>query len=165
VLCVLVVVTCLQLCVCVCACMCVVLYILFCYALFSYSLISPFQTLPVNQQMYLCDTFRLIAVCPNYYLCPFPLPSPPAALCLRAISIDVWVGGLQGECGKKLGVSKLCLFIFVFNIRKVMLSNNKCYDNSEYPAMRTFPQLVFPKTCNYVKLHVIPNAKYYVISV
>jgi hypothetical protein len=26
--------------------------------------------------MYLCDTYHLIAVCPNYYLFPFPHPSP-----------------------------------------------------------------------------------------
>jgi hypothetical protein len=69
--------------------LCVVLYIVFSYALFSYLHITSLQFLPVSQQMYLCDTFRLIAVCPNYYLFPFPHPSPTAAILLVAISIDV----------------------------------------------------------------------------
>jgi hypothetical protein len=69
--------------------MCVVLYTVISYALFSYVHITSFQFLPGHQQMYLCDTFRLIAVCPNYYLFPFPQPSPPAAILLVAISIDV----------------------------------------------------------------------------
>jgi hypothetical protein len=73
---------------CVCV-LCVVMYIVFGYTLFSYLHITLFQFLPVNQQMYLCDTFRLIAVCPNYYLSPFPNPSPAAAILLVAISIDV----------------------------------------------------------------------------
>jgi hypothetical protein len=79
--------------VCVCvrtrACMCVVLYTVFSYALFPYLHITSFQFLPVNQQMYLCDTFLLFAVCPNYYLFPFPHPSLPAAILLVAISVDV----------------------------------------------------------------------------
>jgi hypothetical protein len=75
--------------ICVQVCVCVVLYIMFTYTLFSYLLIKLFQFLPFNHQMYLCDTFCLIAVCPNYYLSPFPNPSPAAAILLVAISIDV----------------------------------------------------------------------------
>jgi hypothetical protein len=56
----------LVICVQVCVCVCVVLYIVFSYTLCSYLHITTFQFLPVNQQMYLCDTFRLIAVCQNY---------------------------------------------------------------------------------------------------
>jgi hypothetical protein len=44
------------------------LYIVLFNALFLNMHITPFQFLPVSQQMYLCDTFRLIAVCPNYYV-------------------------------------------------------------------------------------------------
>jgi hypothetical protein len=70
-----------------CVCVCV-LCIMFSYTL-SYFHITSFQFLPVNQQMNLCDTFCLIAVCPNYYLLSLPHPSPPAAILLVAISIDV----------------------------------------------------------------------------
>jgi hypothetical protein len=78
----------------VCVSVCVHVHVccmvhVFSYALISYFHITSFQFLPVNHQMYLCDTFCLIAVCPRYYLLPFPHPSPPAAILFVAISIDV----------------------------------------------------------------------------
>jgi hypothetical protein len=52
--------------------------------------------------------------------------------------------GQQVKHEKQLRVSKLYLFICVFNIMKVMLSN-KCYDNSECTAMSMFLWLIHPK--------------------
>jgi hypothetical protein len=78
-----------------CWCVCVVLYIVFSYALFSYLHITSFQFLPVNQRMYLCDTFRLIAVCPNHYLFPSPHHQLPSSLWQSALMLCL-VGGVGG---------------------------------------------------------------------
>jgi len=40
-------------------------------------------------RMYLCDMLCLIPVCPNYYLFPIPLPSPPADILLVVTTFDV----------------------------------------------------------------------------
>jgi hypothetical protein len=66
-------------------------------------------------RLYLCDTLRLIAVCPNYYLFPFAHPSPPAAIVPVAISIDV-VYEQVGMKGKQVKYAKQ--FISVVKIIK-----------------------------------------------
>jgi hypothetical protein len=125
---------------------------------FPYLHITSFQFLPVNQQLYLCDTFHLIAVCPDY--CVLCLGSQYQNALRRSGD-----KGQQLKDAKQLRVSKYYLFIFIFNIMKVMLSN-KCYDNSQYPAISTFLWLVLPKTYHgYVKLLIIPNIICNVLSV
>jgi hypothetical protein len=53
----------------------------------------------MNHKIQLFDVLRLIRVCPNYYLILFPHPSPPAAIMLGAVSIDVILKqvGLKGQ--------------------------------------------------------------------
>jgi xanthosine utilization system XapX-like protein len=43
----------------------------------------------MNHKTQLFDMLRLIPVCANYYLIPFPHPSPPPVFMLGAVGIDV----------------------------------------------------------------------------
>jgi len=79
-------------CVCmyVCVCMCVALYTVFSYALLSYVHIISYKFLHMNQQdVPVCCVVCDVCVCPNYYLFPIALPTPPDAVLLGIISIDV----------------------------------------------------------------------------
>jgi hypothetical protein len=88
-----------------------VLYIVFSYALFSYVHIASFYFLHVNQQD--VPVWYVVSdpcACPNCYLL-FHTPSPPAAIMLGAISVDIMlqqVGmkGQQVKYAKQLRASK-----------------------------------------------------------
>jgi hypothetical protein len=73
----------------------------------SYVHITPFQFLPVTQLMYLCDTFRLIAVCPNYYLFPSPTPHNQLPFCLWQSVLLLCKGRWRG-CRGNVGNSWEC---------------------------------------------------------
>ena len=67
----------------VCVCMYVVPY-----TVLSYVHVPLFHFLCVNQHGVLFDMLSLITVSPNYYLFPFPHPSPPGAIMIATISMQ-----------------------------------------------------------------------------
>jgi len=71
-----------------CVCLYVVFKILFGYALFLYVYIKSFCFLHVNQ-LNVPLGYVASGRCVSKLLYPFPHPSPPAAIMLGAISIDV----------------------------------------------------------------------------